>query len=58
MGIFEFLPITEEIVSCIYERQSSEAIRRLSARPTLMDDGIRKVREGLTTLDEVMRVIA
>ncbi len=58
MGIFEFLPITEEIVSCIYERRSPEEIRRLSARPTLMDDGVRKVREGLTTLDEVLRVIA
>jgi type IV pilus assembly protein PilB len=58
IGIFEFLPITEEIVSCIYERRSSEEIRRLSARPTLTDDGIRKVRDGLTTLDEVLRVIA
>ncbi|HTR79653.1 MAG TPA: GspE/PulE family protein [Gemmatimonadaceae bacterium] len=58
MGIFEFLPITEEIVSCIYERRSSEEIRRLSVRPTLLDDGLRKVREGSTTLDEVLRVIA
>jgi type II secretory ATPase GspE/PulE/Tfp pilus assembly ATPase PilB-like protein len=58
IGIFEFLPITEEIVSAIYERRSSEEIRRLAARPTLLDDGIAKVRAGLTTLDEVLRVTA
>jgi type II secretory ATPase GspE/PulE/Tfp pilus assembly ATPase PilB-like protein len=57
-GIFEFLPITEEIVSAIYERRSSEDIRRLSGRPSLLDDGVSKVRSGLTTLDEVLRVTA
>ncbi|HEY4217838.1 MAG TPA: ATPase, T2SS/T4P/T4SS family [Gemmatimonadaceae bacterium] len=58
IGIFEFLPITEEIVSAIYERRSSEDIRRLANRPTLLDDGIRKVMDGTTTLDEVLRVTA
>jgi type II secretory ATPase GspE/PulE/Tfp pilus assembly ATPase PilB-like protein len=56
IGIFEFLPITEEIVSAIYERRSSEDIRRISGRPTLLDDGLAKVRAGITTLDEVLRV--
>ena len=27
-------------------------------RPTLLDDGLAKVRAGLTTLDEVLRVTA
>jgi type II secretory ATPase GspE/PulE/Tfp pilus assembly ATPase PilB-like protein len=58
IGIFEFLPITEEIVSAIYERRSSDDIRRISGRPTLLDDGLAKVRAGLTTLDEVLRVTA
>jgi type II secretory ATPase GspE/PulE/Tfp pilus assembly ATPase PilB-like protein len=58
IGIFEFLPITEEIVSAIYERRSSEDIRRIAGRPTLLDDGLAKVRGGLTTLDEVLRVTA
>jgi type II secretory ATPase GspE/PulE/Tfp pilus assembly ATPase PilB-like protein len=58
IGIFEFLPITEEIVSAIYERRSSEEIRRLANRPTLLDDGVKKVRAGITTLDEVLRVTA
>jgi type IV pilus assembly protein PilB len=57
-GIFEFLPVTEQIVACIYERKSSEDIRRVAGRPTLLDDGLRKVRAGVTSLDEVLRVIA
>jgi type IV pilus assembly protein PilB len=58
VGIFEFLPITEQIVTCIYERRSSDDIRRVAGRPTLLDDGLRKVRSGVTSLDEVLRVIA
>jgi len=58
IGIFEFLPITNEIVSAIYERRSSDEIRRLAARPTLLDDGLQKVRAGITTLEEVLRVTA
>jgi type IV pilus assembly protein PilB len=58
IGIFEFLPIDEAIVTCIYERRSSDDIRRISGRPTLLDDGLRKVRSGITSLDEVLRVIA
>jgi len=58
VGIFEFLPITEQVVTCIYERRSSDDIRRVAGRPTLLDDGLRKVRSGVTSLDEVLRVIA
>ena len=58
IGIFEFLPISDEIVSAIYERRSSDEIRRLANRPTLLDDGLQKVRAGITTLDEVLRVTA
>lgn len=58
IGIFEFLPITEEIVSAIYERRSAEEIRRIGGRPTLLDDGLQKVRAGVTALDEVLRVTA
>jgi type IV pilus assembly protein PilB len=58
VGIFEFLPIDESIVASIYERKSSDDIRRIAGRPTLLDDGLRKVRAGVTSLDEVLRVIA
>jgi type II secretory ATPase GspE/PulE/Tfp pilus assembly ATPase PilB-like protein len=58
LGIFEFLPIEENIIASIYERRSAEDIRKIAGRPTLLDDGLRKVRSGITSLDEVLRVIA
>ncbi len=56
IGIFEFLPITEEIVNAIYDRRPAEEIHRISGRPTLLQDGIKKVKAGVTTLDELLRV--
>jgi len=56
IGIFEFLPMSADIVSAIYQRRPAEEIHRMSGRPTLFDDGLRKVRAGTTTLDEILRV--
>ncbi len=58
-GIFELLVITEEIRSLIDEKKSADEIgkkaRELGMR-TLRDDGLFKAKEGLTTLEEVLRV--
>jgi type IV pilus assembly protein PilB len=56
IGIFEFLPISEQVVASIYERRPAEEIHRISGRPTLLQDGLKKVRAGITTLDELLRV--
>jgi general secretion pathway protein E len=56
IGIFEFLPITEHVIAAIYERRPAEEIHRTSGRPTLQQDGLKKVRAGTTTLDELLRV--
>jgi type IV pilus assembly protein PilB len=58
LGIFEILPMSPDIVTSIYERTPPEQIHRDSGRPTLMQDGLRKVRSGVTTLDEILRVTA
>jgi type II secretory ATPase GspE/PulE/Tfp pilus assembly ATPase PilB-like protein len=58
IGIFEFLPMSPDIASAILERTSAENIQNMAGRPTLMQDGLRKVRAGMTTLDEVLRVTA
>jgi len=58
IGIFELLPMTQDIVTAIYERQPPEQIQRDAGRPTLLQDGIRKIRAGITTLDEILRVTA
>lgn len=56
LGIFEILPMSPDIVTAIYERTPPAQIQRDAGRPTLMQDGLRKVRAGLTTLDEILRV--
>jgi type IV pilus assembly protein PilB len=58
IGIFELIPATPAVVACIYERRSAEDIMRAAERPSLLEDGLRKVRAGTTSLDELFRVIA
>lgn len=56
LGVFEFLPMTNEINAAVYQRRPAEEIQHMSGRPTLFEDGLKKVRAGLTTLDELLRV--
>jgi type IV pilus assembly protein PilB len=58
-GIFELLAINEEIERLIMERASSNRMREAAIRNgmiTLRADGLEKVREGVTTLAEIIRV--
>ena len=56
LGIFELLPMSADIVTGIYQQTAPDQIHRDSGRPTLLMDGMRKVRAGVTTLDEILRV--
>ena len=56
IGIFEFLPMTPELNTAVYQRRPAEEIQRMSGRPNLFEDGLKKVRAGVTTLDELLRV--
>jgi len=56
IGIFEFLPMSTDLVTAVYERRPAEEIQRISGRPTIFEDGLKKVRAGVTTLDELLRV--
>jgi type IV pilus assembly protein PilB len=56
LAIYELLPMSADIVTGIYERTAPDQIHRDSGRPTLLMDGMRKVRAGVTTLDEILRV--
>src|SRR5260370_30441610 len=61
LAIHELLPVNEEIRVPIGTRVSEQAIRkasRLAGMRTLVEDGILKAAQGLTTLDEVLRVSA
>ncbi|MEJ2441770.1 MAG: type II secretion system protein GspE, partial [Patescibacteria group bacterium] len=59
VGIFEVLPITEKISRLILERAPSSTIEKEAAQEgmiSLKQDGYMKVLEGITTLEEVLRV--
>ncbi|MCM8818261.1 MAG: type II secretion system ATPase GspE [Candidatus Omnitrophica bacterium] len=58
-GIFELLVIDEEIRELILKRESSSNIKKMALKKgmkTLRMDGIEKVKKGLTTISEVLRV--
>lgn len=59
VGIFEVIPVTERISRSILERKSSAEIERLAKEEgmiSLKQDGYLKAVEGVTTIDEVLRV--
>ena len=59
MGIYELLIIDELFRDMINKDSSGNNMRRVfheSGRRCLFDDGMIKVRQGLTTIEEVLRV--
>ncbi|TAK10276.1 type II secretion system protein GspE [bacterium] len=59
IGIFELLPATPDICRLIVERADANSIRSLAITQgmrLLREDGWQKVRDGITTLAEVLRV--
>lgn len=58
-GIFEVLEVTEGVESLVISRASAGEVKHLSIKQgmtTLRDDGWEKALEGVTTLEEVVRV--
>jgi general secretion pathway protein E len=58
-GIYELLPVDEEIRALVSAKANAGTIRQKAVQNgmrTLRDDGIRKVLEGTTSVDEVARV--
>jgi len=59
IGIFELLVLDEKIRELIVSKSSAEEIRRYArshGMTPIREDGLRRVLEGLTTLEEVVRV--
>ncbi|MBU3964421.1 GspE/PulE family protein [Patescibacteria group bacterium] len=59
-GIFEVLPITESIKRLIDEGVFSEKIKDQAIKEgmrTMVEDGLVKAAQGITTIEEVLRVI-
>lgn len=60
MGLYEVMPITEELERLTAEAKSSEDINRLAIEQgmiTLREDGLEKARLGYTSVDEIFRVV-
>jgi type IV pilus assembly protein PilB len=59
LGVFEVLEVTKEIRKLITERTDARIIEQAagaSGMTSMLDDGLDKVRRGLTTIEEVVRV--
>ena len=59
LGIYEVLPVVERIREQIVDRVSASVIKKGAAKRglrTLRMDGAQKVIDGITTIDEVLRV--
>src|SRR5207247_7058432 len=59
LGVHEFMFVNDELRDAIVAGQSVADLRRIAASYgmiTLRYDGFRKVREGLTSLEEVIQI--
>ena len=59
IALYEVMPIKDEIKELILEGSSSQEIKRLAVRlgmKTLRRSGLNKVKEGVTSIEEVLRV--
>ena len=59
IGIFELMMVDDEIKNLIIAKKQSEEIRKSALAKgmiSLQDDGIEKIKQGRTTVEEVLRV--
>ena len=60
IGLYEVMPMTEEIERLTVERASSETVKRVAIEQgmyTLRDDGLHKAASGMTSIEEIARVV-
>ncbi|RKY60154.1 MAG: type II secretion system protein GspE [Candidatus Neomarinimicrobiota bacterium] len=60
LAVYEFFLLYPEIKEMVIENASEEALRKKGQEigmESLLENGIKKVREGLTTVDEILRII-
>lgn len=59
VGIFEVMPVTEKISRLIVGKTSAKEVEKMATEEgmvTMIQDGYIKVLEGITTIEEVLRV--
>jgi type II secretory ATPase GspE/PulE/Tfp pilus assembly ATPase PilB-like protein len=61
IGIFQFMMMTEEIESLAVAKAARDEVERAALRGgmrTMWDDGLAKVAAGLTSVEELARVVS
>lgn len=59
VGIFEVMVVDEKVRKAILQRADAATIKKIaqkSGMTTMIEDGLEKVKEGITTIEEVLRV--
>jgi len=59
-GLFEILPFTDEIQQAVIKQQTASEIRAIARSlkiPSILDSGIEKAREGVISIEEMMRAV-
>ncbi|GAI23740.1 unnamed protein product, partial [marine sediment metagenome] len=60
IGIYEVLPVTETIKELIVKQATADQIQQQSQKEgmrTMVEDGFIKASQGITSIEEVLRVI-
>jgi len=60
IGIFEVLPVTETIKDLIVKQATSDHVQAQAQKEgmrTMIEDGFIKAAQGITSIEEVLRVI-
>ena len=60
MGLYEILEMSEDIRNAVLRRADASEIKTLAIKNgmiTLLEDGFRKALAGLTTIEEILRVV-
>ena len=60
VGVFELLVVTRDIRRAILDQHDDSTIARIACREgmrSLLEDGVAKVRRGMTSLEELVRVV-
>jgi type IV pilus assembly protein PilB len=61
VGVFQFLRVTEDVAALVVRQASRDEITKLAMEQgmrTMWDDGMEKVAAGLTSVEELARVLA
>ena len=59
LPIFEIMPVSEKIARLVVDKADAQVIRQQALKEgmsLLLQDGLEKVAQGLTTVDEVLAV--